>query len=157
LSRFLLVFPLAIVLVFALAGCGGGDGGDGGPDNGESLTAEEYSGQVNTIAAQAAELGRLVVALDFEEGDATSYVEDLKGLQQSSEELIPPEALRDAHEVFLEGLGLVAEGAELADEAIQSGDEDGFEAVQPAVSDGLDLLVDALLSIRQVMYATPTP
>lgn len=157
MSRFPLVLPFAIVLVLVLAGCGGDDGGDAGPDSGGSLTAEEYSGQANTIAARAAELGRLVVALDFEEGDASSYVEEMKGLQQSGEELNPPEALRDAQQVFLEGLGLVAEGAVLADEAIQSGDEDDFEAVRPAVSDGLDLLLNALLTMRQVVYATPTP
>ena len=144
---YLVVVPLVIV-VLAFSGCGGDSGGGNG---GADETAQDYLSQVVEIAQRTGELDSLLGVVELGDDDAGSYAEELRELQQSAKDLIPPEALRDAHESYVEGLGGLADSAAQADAAAQAGDEEALTSAKAAADESALLILEALREVKRVV------
>lgn len=147
MNRLYLVVAPAVIVVFAFAGCGGdSDGGNGGADE----TAQDYLSQVVEIGQRVGELDSLLGTVELGDDAAGSYAEELRELQQSAKDLIPPEALREAHESYVEGLGGLADSAAQADAAAQAGDEEALNSAKRGSDEGSRLILDALREISRI-------
>lgn len=154
MSRVYLVVLLAGAVVFTFVGCGG-DGGDG--DSGGTMTLEEYFEQAFDISTRAGEVGTLLKLMVLGDDTAGSYAEELNQLQQSAEDIVPPQAILDDHESLVGELGRLADTAELADVASQAGDEEGLASAKIAVTESLRSILDILLEVRYSITPTPAP
>ena len=123
-----------------------GGGGNGGADG----TAQDYLAQVVEIAQRVGELDSLLGAVELGDDVAGSYAEEFRELQQSAKGLIPPEALRDAHESYVEGIGGLADSAALADAAVQAGDEEALTSAKRVSDESSRLISDALREISRI-------
>jgi hypothetical protein len=161
LNRLYLVVVPVVIAVFAFAGCGGdsgggnGGGGNGGAGGagGADETAQDYLAQVVEIAQRVGELDSLLGAVELGDDAAGSYAEELRELQQSAKDLIPPEALRDAHESYVEGIGGLADSAAQADVAAQAGDEEALTSAKGVSDESSRLIIDALREISRIRGA----
>ncbi len=156
MNRLYLVVVPAVIAVFAFAGCGGDSGGDnGGSGNGGGgdETAQDYLAQVVEIAQRVGELDSLLGAVELGDDAAGSYAEELRELQQSAKDLIPPEALRDAHESYVEAIGGLADSAAQADVAAQAGDEEALTSAKGDSDEISRIILDALREISRIRGA----
>jgi hypothetical protein len=142
----------AVIVVFAFAGCGGDSGGGngGGGNGGADETAQDYLSQVVEIAQRVGELDSLLGVVELGDDAAGSYAEELRELQQRAKDLIPPEALRDAHESYVEGLDGLADSAAQVDAAAQAGDEEALTSAKRASDESSRLILDALREISRI-------
>jgi hypothetical protein len=152
LNRLYLVVVSAVIVVFAFAGCGGDSGGGngGGGNSGADETAQDYLSQVVEIAQRVGELDSLLGAVELGDDAAGSYAEELRELHQSAKDLIPLEALRDAHELYVEGLDGLADSAAQVDAAAQAGDEEALTSARRASDESSRLILDALREISRI-------
>ncbi len=148
MNRLSLVVVPAVIVVLAFGGCGGDSGGGNG---GGGEAAQDYLSQVAEIAQRVGELDSLLGVVELGDDAAGSYAEELTELQESAKELIPPGAMRDAHESYVEGLGGLADSAALADAAVQAGDEEALAGAKAAADESALLILEALREVKRIM------
>lgn len=157
MNRLYLVVVLAVIAVFAFAGCGGDSGGDdgggnggGGGSGGTDEAAQEYLAQIVETAERVGELDSLLGAVKLGDNTAGSYAVELRELQQRVKDLTPPEALRDAHESYAEAIGGLADSAAQADAAAQAGDEEALTSAKGDSDEISRIILDALREISRI-------
>jgi len=100
--RALALLP-AVVLAFAVAGCGGGGDGGNGAD-GSPLSKAEYETKIQTIVK---DVGEQFADVDIQENTTEAIDQAVDALEEIADELEnvnPPEEIADLHRDLIDGI-----------------------------------------------------